>query len=794
MTRTVLTALLALLSHWRRHRLQLLTCIGGLAIATALWSGVQAINAEARASYDAAASTLSEGQFDQLLPRANDTIALGTYVALRRNGWLVSPVIEGRLNGVRLIGLDPLTSPHGLSGVQLDEDVPLPDFLGGGAIFATREAAAQLDTELPVEVSPNLAPGIAVTDIGIAQDLLGQRGLTRLIVIETQPANRPRLSEIAPQLRLLPTQQTADLGEMTASFHLNLTAFGLLSFAVGIFIVHSTIGLAFEQRRAMIRTLRALGVSLRAVIVATVIEMVILAMFGATIGIALGYIIAAALLPDVAATLRGLYGADVTGTLQLRADWWLSGFAIAFAGTAVAATGKLWQIASMPILAGGRAQAWAVRTCRARGLQVLAAALLLVGALLLAQFGTGLVAGFTMLGCMLLGAAMALPAFLDSAVRFLEARSQAVKPQWFWADTRQQIPALSLALMALLLAIAANIGVSTMVSSFRVTFIGFLDQRLAPELYVFVEEAEASSAVEAALVANADEVLPLYARRENVEGQLVEIEGIRVGRTYRDNWRFVAAESNVWEQLQRGKAVIANEQFARRVDLWVGDRVQLAGEPRRLAGIVSDYGNPMGQITLGEGFYNALYAEDRALRFGARTADPAALQNMVQSTTGLPDSAFVDQREIRSFSIEVFDRTFTVTGALNILTLTIAAFAMLTSLLTLAELRLPQLAPAWALGLTRRELSRLEMLRTLALAAMVCVLALPLGLALAWVLLNIINVEAFGWRLPMFLFPWDYARLSVLALISAFLATLWPAVRLLRIAPNMLLKVFANES
>ena len=34
----------------------------------------------------------------------------------------------------------------------------------------------------------------------------------------------------------------------------------------------------------------------------------------------------------VAATLRGLYGADVSGTLQLRPVWWLSGLAIALGG------------------------------------------------------------------------------------------------------------------------------------------------------------------------------------------------------------------------------------------------------------------------------------------------------------------------------------------------------------------------------------------------------------------------------------------------------------------------------
>ena len=68
-------ALHALLSHWRRHPLQLFAFLAGLALATGLWSGVQAINAEARASYDAAAATLGEGQFDQIVPRTGDVIA-----------------------------------------------------------------------------------------------------------------------------------------------------------------------------------------------------------------------------------------------------------------------------------------------------------------------------------------------------------------------------------------------------------------------------------------------------------------------------------------------------------------------------------------------------------------------------------------------------------------------------------------------------------------------------------------------------------------------------------------------
>ncbi|TJW23729.1 MAG: ABC transporter permease, partial [Mesorhizobium sp.] len=52
------TGLTALLSHWRRRPVQLAMLLLGLSLATALWSAVQAINGEARASYDRAAAIL----------------------------------------------------------------------------------------------------------------------------------------------------------------------------------------------------------------------------------------------------------------------------------------------------------------------------------------------------------------------------------------------------------------------------------------------------------------------------------------------------------------------------------------------------------------------------------------------------------------------------------------------------------------------------------------------------------------------------------------------------------------
>ena len=160
---------------------------------------------------------------------------------------------------------------------------------------------------------------------------------------------------------------------------------------------------------------------------------------------------------------------------------------------------------------------------------------------------------------------------------------------------------------------------------------------------------------------------------------------------------------------------------------------------------------------------------------------------------GIEPSQFINQEQVKAFSLDVFERTFSVTGALNVLTLAVAGFAILMSLLTLSALRLPQLAPVWALGQTRRSLAWREVLRAVLLAALTVVFAIPLGIVLAYVLLDVINVAAFGWRLPMYLTPQNYGVLVVQALIAAVLAAAWPAWRLARIPPTELLKVFANE-
>ena len=800
----IATAFKALLSHWTRKPGQLTTLILGLSLATALWSGVKAINAQADASYDQAAATLGQDQLQQLVRKDSERMDQQVYVDLRRAGWLVSPVLEGEAQfgivKLRLLGVDPLTMPPQAQSIALAKGSDLMDFIATpGLIYADPETAARISDQpkLRLRVVKGIPPGTIITDIGQAQILLkADRQISRLLVWKTQIANLAPLSAIAPNLVLREPSQSADFSRLTDSFHLNLTAFGYLAFLVGLFIVYSAIGLSFEQRRPVFRTLRALGLSLNALVLVLIAELLLMALIAGVIGVALGYLIAATLLPDVSATLRGLYGVEVSGTLVFRSSWWLAGLAIAAGGTVLASAQNLWQVWHLPILAAAQPRAWAQSAARTRLWQGAGALILLALSLNIALFGHGLLAGFAILATLLLGASLALPLALSILLGWCESLAKKPIAVWFWADTRQQLSGQTMALMALLLALATNVGVGTMVASFRQTFVSYLDQRLASELYVSGRTEVEADAIAKWLQPRSDAVLPIWNVEGKVAGQPAQIFGVVDHATYRKNWPMISALPQVWDKIAVGDGVLINEQLSRREHLSLGDAITLPGEwQSHVLGIYSDYGNPVGQVIVGFEQLGAHYKDITKLRFGIRVQPQkaAALADDLRKEFDLPAQNIVNQADLKKFSLGVFERTFNVTAALNVLTLGVAAIAMFASLMTLAEMRLPQLAPVWAMGLTRARLAWLEFWRSLVLAAFTMIAALPLGLALAWVLLTVVNVEAFGWRLPMYIFPTQWIWLGLLGLVASALAAAWPVRRLARSSPTDLLRVFANE-
>ena len=374
--------------------------------------------------------------------------------------------------------------------------------------------------------------------------------------------------------------------------------------------------------------------------------------------------------------------------------------------------------------------------------------------------------------------------------------------QWFLADCRQQLPALSLALMALLLALAANIGAGSMTAGFRETFNDWLEQRLSAELYVNPQSPEQARQLLDWLPQQAQvaAVLPSWQVALQVQGWPADLYGVIDHPSYRQHWPLLESDgAEPWAQLASQDTLMLSEQLARRLKVRPGDRLSLpvpAGQwAPRVVGIYADYGNPKGHLLVNAGHLLAHWPALTPSRFNLRLA-PGAMPGLVgalQQQFALDDSRIIDQARLKGWSQQVFERTFAATAALNSLTLGVSGVALFISLLTQSQSRLGQLAPLWALGVGRRQLMLLNLGQTWLLALLTLVLALPLGILLAWCLDSVINVQAFGWRLPLRVFPGQLLQLLGLAMLATLLASAWPLLRLYRAQPADLLRTFAHE-
>jgi putative ABC transport system permease protein len=209
---------------------------------------------------------------------------------------------------------------------------------------------------------------------------------------------------------------------------------------------------------------------------------------------------------------------------------------------------------------------------------------------------------------------------------------------WFCADSRQQLPGLSLALMALLLALAVNVGVGTMVQSFSTTFVRWLDGRLAADVYVSAANETQAAEIRRWLAARSDvaAVLPGARTDVQIDGAPVEIMGLPDHATYRENWPLLRSVSSDWDRLHAGDAAFISEQLSRRLHLDVGGRLRIptpGGEwSVAVVGVYADYGNPKGQLAINIDAMLRHFPDTPQTRFGLRVA-PAHIAGVIAAIT-----------------------------------------------------------------------------------------------------------------------------------------------------------------
>ena len=657
------------LRHHRRHPLQTVLTLLGIAAGVALLVAMQTAQRTAESAFDQALATVA-GNATHTVTAGPEGLPVAGYVALHAElgGRGLAPALRtiARVADrperivLRVLGVDPFADvalrPWASAGASAGASLPIGALVTGpGAFVATPSLLRRLQLQSgsamtltvggrpcvgrcvgALAVGDELAAGlddVLLVDIATAQEWSGRLDRIDRLDLRVDEANvAPTLAAVrerfGPGVRITAAgAQQGGLGQLARGFRINLTALSLLSLVVGAFLVHETMRLSVVARRAQFGVLRALGVRGAQLAWAVAIEAAAIGLVGSAIGTALGALAAQALLAPLVRTLNDHYA-----TFSLQQVDYEPG--VLLAGTLLG--GGMALLAGLgPAIAAGRVSARSVLVpARAaadappspwRALRTIVP-LALLGAVLLATVGTRLVQAYVGTLAVVLAAVAAVP---PAMAGFLAVADRVLAPlgpfaRYVARSTAAARDHLALPVAAMVLAIATTIGMATMVGSFRDSVAGWLEEVLPGDVFVSVpggvdERTQPFVPAIAAAMRDTPGVVAATAYHRTVVAMRggradaaddVDLVGVQPTPTWSASFPLLRGDD------ARGRAAIANdagawvsEPLAFRWGLAVGDALTVATAagpvPLPIAAIYRDYSNERGEVIVGDGWLAA---------------------------------------------------------------------------------------------------------------------------------------------------------------------------------------------
>ncbi|MBO2676421.1 ABC transporter permease [Shewanella algae] len=818
-------------AHYRKAPLQAGAILLGVVLAVTLLIGVKATNDNAINSYREAGEALGQQASLFITPKARGaSLDEALYFQLRQSGIQALPVISGVLddaqgrqwqvegsdiiaalgtfeqrgNGRNHLPLNRLLAgePIIVMSDNLHQGLKAPPTLSLGG--RTLEVLALADSE---QLGNRL-----YLDISLAQQLLKREGTLSYIALFGEPQRlKERLKQSGlplGKLNISEQDKGAALTALTRSFHLNLNAMGMLAFVVGLFIAYNGVRYSLMKRRRLLLLLLKQGLGRRALMLALLLELLLLVFIGSASGFILALQLSQWLQPMVALTLEQLYGATLLPG-NWRWQWLAEGAGLTLIAALLACVPLYLELCHQSLAQNTQSQ-WHAHRHRSmhKRLFLMGVALLALTALLYPlsqthQHSLGL------MGLLTLAIPLLLPQLLQSLLGLLARLFPSGLSKYAIADTRELVAPLALAMMALLLALCANIAMNTLVGSFDKTLRSWLDTRLHAELYIRPGAGNMAN-LEHFLEQQAPGLAhfyqwqaPFYAKGSGnaLEINLISRDADSIARTTALKTPALAQVQGAPNQQQQalqtviqGQALAISEPLALTLVLAPGDKLSLCPDKEcktpltlPISAIYYDYGNPKGEVLLAQSLWQELKLPTEAVSLavsgiatsaerakGAGLTSIAALERALIQELGLSPVQVYSQQKIRDEAIRVFNKTFSITLVLNTLTLLVAAVGLFSAVLMLTQSRQASLAMLRSLGLTRGRLLSMLLLQMLLVVLLTCLLALPMGAILGYLLIHKVTLQAFGWTIAM---QWDwlaYGRVVLLSLLCCILAVIVP--------------------
>jgi len=824
--------------YHKKHLLQTFLILIGIALGVAVVVAIDIANSSVSRSFQLSTESLtgktthqiigSQGRIDERVFRT-----LRVDLGHRKN----APVVEGYvqikelgMRTMKLLGVDPFSesdfrnilgrssskfSPSALTGmlaqphkVLISEDLAKKAGIPAGKsltlFLGNKENKVEVYGYLKSQdkLTQQALSGVIITDISTAQEILKMGNQISRIDLIVKGGDETTLNEIAdilpPDLTIVtPQKRSQSIRQMSQSFELNLMAMSLLALLVGMFLIYNTITFAVVQRRKILGILRSLGVTRGEIFILIITETIIFGAIGSILGLGLGILLGQGTVHLVSQSISDLYFVlsvrifDISSTHIIKA----MGLGI-LASFFSALFPALESVRIAPVVAQRRSSLEEYTARMLPRLFIAGLVLLAIGSAILIIETRQLVVAFGGLLFIVFGAALLVPLFskiIASALLNVFHIRSGLGIGLALRNVTRSLSRSAVSISALMIAVSVIVGVGIMVDSFRYSVVDWLKNTIKADIYIVGVNRE-FPVIDASITRRLAEIPGIkeqYVIRsfKIASGNYAGVSVMAQDREIiQRKWTWKSGDKKeLYDQFRKG-GVFVSEIFAWKNGMGAGlgnslNLITKTGlKPFPVVGIFQDFSSRQGMIVMDSRVYQTYWLDSRisgiALTIDSTVPVESVIEQINRQLADKYHFMISSNASIRKAAIDVFDRTFTIIVALQILAALVAFIGVFNSIMSMMLERTREIGILRASGMTRFQLWRMVMAESGIIGGLSGIFALPLGTALAWILVYIINKRSFGWSLDFVIEYHHFAQALGISVLASLTAGVYPSYKI----------------
>ena len=242
------------------------------------------------------------------------------------------------------------------------------------------------------------------------------------------------------------------------------------------------------------------------------------------------------------------------------------------------------------------------------------------------------------------------------------------------------------------------------------------------------------------------------------------------------------------ETVARARAagrVLVSEPFAETFGVKEGEWLMLPTPvgPRRLqiAGVFYDYRTDGASVWMDINLFRQFWQDQHLNAVRIFLKDKTQIKEFQEHLQQTYQSRYrlvaLSHQDLKNGILQIFDETFALTYALEGVAVLVAVFGIITTFLVLVMERERELALLQALGASRGQIMGMVLVESGLASLLSYILGAMAGSVLALLLILVINKQAFGWTIHLFLAPEVYWQTLLLVVALGLAAGAYPAWR-----------------